>query len=203
MAHTVGLPIKPTFFATAPDFRKWLEKHHGAGRELWVGFHKRGSGRPSITWPESVDQALCFGWIDGQRKSIDDTSYAIRFTPRRRGSTWSSVNVRRVEVLKDAGLMRPAGLRAFEQRREGKTAIYGYEQTKTARLDTAAMRTFRANKKAWRFFEGQAPSYRRAAVWWVISAKKEETRRRRLAVLIEDSEQGRTIPPLTRRTTRP
>jgi uncharacterized protein YdeI (YjbR/CyaY-like superfamily) len=188
----------PTFFATASEFRSWLEQHHDDTHEIWVGFYKKGSGRPSITYPEAVDEALCFGWIDGVRKSLDQESYVNRFTPRRRGSNWSMVNIKRAEELTRLGLMRPAGLRAFEKRAEQKSGTYSYEQRNSARLDAVSERRFRANRKAWEFFQRQAPSYRKAAVWWVVSAKKEETRRRRLAVLIEDSERGQTIPPLTR-----
>ena len=191
--------MKPTFFATPSAFRTWLKKHHEQRRELLVGFYKKDSHKPSITWPESVDQALCFGWIDGVRKSVNDVSYAIRFTPRKPGSTWSDVNVRRVEELRKLGLMDPAGIRAFERRQDDTTDIYSYEQGKAAKLDAAAERTFRANQKAWQFFQDQAPWYRRTAIWWVVSAKKEETRLRRLATLIEDSARGRTIAPLTRR----
>ena len=130
--------MEPTFFATPEDFRAWLEEHHDTETELLVGFHKKGSGRPSITWPESVDQALCFGWIDGVRRRIDDDSYSIRFTPRKQRSTWSAVNVRRVGELTELGLMRPAGVAAFERRSDDRTAIYAYEQRKTAELDPRA-----------------------------------------------------------------
>ena len=130
--------MEPTFFATPEDFRAWLEAHHDTATELLVGFHKKGSGRPSITWPESVDQALCFGWIDGVRRRIDDDSYSIRFTPRKQRSNWSVVNVRRVGELTELGLMRPAGLAAFERRSDDRTAIYAYEQRKAAKLDADA-----------------------------------------------------------------
>ena len=193
------MPDKPRFFATPKTFRAWLETDHEKKRELSVGFYKKGSGKQSLTWVESVEQALCFGWIDGVRKSIDGVSYTIRFSPRKPRSTWSAVNAARVEELRSQGLMRPAGLRAFEQRREDKTGTYAYEQRKNAKLDGAAERLFRANKKAWQFYQDQAPWYRRTAAWWVVSAKKEETRQRRLATLIEDSAQGRTIAPLARR----
>jgi uncharacterized protein YdeI (YjbR/CyaY-like superfamily) len=186
-----------TFFPTQADFRKWLEKHHETTNELWVGFHKKGSGKPSITWPQAVDEALCFGWIDGIRKSIDDTSYMIRFTPRKKTSTWSAVNIKRAKELIDLGLMRPAGVRAFEKRSEEKSAIYSYER-KNATLPGPYERRLRANKTAWSFFQSQAPSYQKAAIWWIISAKKDETKLRRLASLIEDSEKGKTIAPLTR-----
>lgn len=192
--------MQPTFFATPSDFRTWLEEHHGSAKELWVGFYKKASGRPSITWPEAVDQALCFGWIDGVRKGIDQTSYAIRFTPRRARSIWSAVNVRRAAELTDLGLVRPAGRKAFDERAEERSGIYSYEQKNAAELDARYEKAFRANKRAWEFFQAQAAWYRRAAIWWVMSAKKQETRSRRLAKLIEDSEQGRTVGPLTRPT---
>jgi uncharacterized protein YdeI (YjbR/CyaY-like superfamily) len=184
---------QPTFFASPAALRRWLQKHHDKRLELWVGFHKKGSGKPSITWPESVDEALCFGWIDGVRKRIDDTSYVIRFTPRKRGSIWSSVNVKRVAELTGAGRMQPAGLRAFEARKEAKSGIYSYEQKTAARLDDADERRFRANKKAWEFFQAQPPSYKHLMIWRVISAKKAETRLKRLAMLIEYSAQRRRV----------
>ena len=191
--------MEPTFFATPDDFRAWLQEHHETESELLVGFHKKGSGRPSITWPQSVDQALCFGWIDGVRRRIDDDSYSIRFTPRKARSTWSAFNVKRVGELTAEGLMRPAGLAAFERRSDDRTAIYSYEQRKTATLEPEQEQRFKANKKAWEWFQAQPPSYRRTATYWVISAKKAETRQRRLERLIADSAAGRTIPPLTPR----
>jgi uncharacterized protein YdeI (YjbR/CyaY-like superfamily) len=190
--------MEPIFFETPAEFRAWLEEHHADEAELLVGFHKKGSGRPSMTWPESVDQALCFGWIDGVRRGIDEHSYTIRFTPRKARSTWSVVNVKRAQELVEEGLMRPAGLAAFERRSEDRSGIYAYEQREEAKLDPAAEKEFRANRKAWAFFSDQAPSYRRTAMHWVIRAKKEETRRRRLKTLIEDSAAGRTLRHLTR-----
>ena len=190
--------MKPTFFATPSEFRKWLEKHHEKAKALWVGFYKKSSGTLSITWPEAVDQALCVGWIDGIRKRIDDVSYAIRFTPRKPHSTWSTVNIKRAEALSKLGLMRPAGLNALAARRRDKSGIYSYEQRKTASLSKTHEQQFRADKTAWAFFQSQAHWYRRTAVWWVVSAKKEETRRKRLATLIRASARGKTIPPLTR-----
>jgi len=191
--------MEPIFFATPAEFRTWLEEHHAQATELWVGFYKKGSNKPSIIWPESVDAALCFGWIDGVRKGIDDTSYMIRFTPRKPGSIWSAVNVKNVLALTNLGRMRPAGLKAFEQRTDAKSRIYAYEQ-ENAKLDDAHEQQFRANKKAWDVFQAQAAWYRRTAIWWVVSAKREETRLKRLATLIGDSEQGRTIRQLTRPT---
>ena len=193
------MPTQPTFFATPDEFRAWLAANRDAEPELLVGYHKKGSGRPSITWPESVDQALCFGWIDGVRRRVDDTSYSIRFTPRRARSIWSAVNIARMKELIAAGLVHPAGLAAFEQRADERSAIYAYEQRRGAAFDADAEREFRANPAAWTFFEGQPPSYRQTAIYWVVSAKKDETRRRRLATLIEDSANGRRIGPLTPR----
>jgi uncharacterized protein YdeI (YjbR/CyaY-like superfamily) len=184
------------FFATAAAFRKWLERHHGSERELFVGFYKRGTGRPSLTWPESVDEALCFGWIDGVRRRIDEESYEIRFTPRKAESTWSRVNVERMAELERAGRVAPAGRAAFARRSEKRSGTYSYEQRHRAKLDAASERRFRAARAAWKWFEAQAPGYRRTAIFWVVSAKREETRRRRLEQLIECSAAGRAIPPL-------
>jgi uncharacterized protein YdeI (YjbR/CyaY-like superfamily) len=178
------------FFKSPADFRKWLQKHHASAKEQWVGFHKKGSGRQSITWPESVDQALCFGWIDGIRKTIDDVSYKIRFTPRRPGSIWSAVNIKRVEELSKNGLMDPAGLKAFEARKEYKSGIYSYEQ-RSAELPAPYEKLLNQNKTASEFFHAQPAWYRKQAFWWVVSAKKEETRLKRLEKLIEKCTQGR------------
>ena len=181
--------MKPTFFKTPADFRSWLERHHARADALLVGFYKKESGKPSITWPESVDEALCFGWIDGIRRRIDDIRYSIRFTPRRRGSIWSNVNTKRVvELIKDKR-MRPAGVKAFEARDPKKTGIYSFER-ETATLPAEFEKAFRANTKAWKFWEAQPPGYRRLAAYFVTSAKQDETRRRRLDVLIRDSAQG-------------
>ena len=192
--------MRPTFFETPVEFRAWLAAHHQTARELWVGFYKKGSGRPGITWPESVDEALCFGWIDGVRKSIDEASYMIRFTPRAARSTWSAVNIRRVAELTAQGRMELAGLQAFEKRTESKSRIYAYEQGKEAGLDEASEREFCRHPKAWKFFQAQPPWYRRTASWWVMSAKKDETRQKRLATLIADSEGRRSIRQLNRKS---
>ncbi|MEA2164961.1 MAG: hypothetical protein QOK37_3088 [Thermoanaerobaculia bacterium] len=184
--------MPPTFFATPAAFRKWLATHHDKETELLVGFYKKDSGRPSITWPESVDQALCFGWIDGVRRRIDDVSYSIRFTPRKAVSNWSAINIARVAELTKLGQMHDAGLRAFERRREDKSAIYAYENA-VRTLAPDDEKRFRANKKAWAFFSTQAPSYQRVAIYWVTSAKREETRQRRLATLIDDSTSHRRL----------
>ena len=189
---------EPTFFPEPADFRAWLEENHERAAELWVGFHKKATGRPSITWPEAVDQALCFGWIDGIRKSLGDESYVIRFTPRKPRSTWSAVNIARAQELVAEGRMRPAGLAAFEARSDDRSAIYSYEQRREVRLAPDQEREFRANQRAWEFFQAQRPSYRRPALWWVVSAKREETRARRLRTLIEDSANGRRLRHLSR-----
>ena len=191
--------MRPTFFATAGELREWLERNHATAAELFVGFYRRGSGKPSITWQELVDEELCFGWIDGIRQGIDEVSYTNRITPRKPRSTWSAVNVARAQELIRLGRMHPAGLKAFERRTDERSAIYSYEQRKSARLERGAERSFRANQKAWTFFQAQAPGYRQAATWWVISAKREETRKKRLATLIADSALGRAIGPLRRR----
>lgn len=188
--------MKPTFFKSPNEFRRWLDEHHATAQEFWVGFYKKASGKPSISWPESVDEALCFGWIDGIRKSVDDESYAIRFTPRKPRSIWSAVNIRRVEELESQGRMRPSGRKAFEARVENRSGVYSYEQ-RSAELDGDYGEEFRRNEEAWRFFQAQPASYRKAANWWVLSAKKEETRVRRLGKLIEDSAAGRRIAQFT------
>ena len=189
-----------SFFETALEFRSWLERHHESARELWVAFHKKGTGRPSITWPESVDEALSFGWIDGVRKSLSAEAYVIRFTPRKRGSIWSRVNIERVQVLIREGRVRPAGLRAFEARDAKKSGIYSFEQRDAAKLSPAELKQFRANARAWSFFESQPPSYRKTAIWWIVSAKRPETRARRLTTLITDSAAGTRVAPLRRNT---
>jgi uncharacterized protein YdeI (YjbR/CyaY-like superfamily) len=190
--------MEPTFFATPAELRAWLERHHADRRELVVGFYKKASGRPSITWQEAVDEALCFGWIDGVRHSHGPDSYTNRFTPRRPRSNWSAVNVRRVEQLIAEGRMTPAGLAAFEARTGDRTGTYSYEQRRNAALDAGQEERFRAVPEAWEWFSARAPSYRRAAIHWVTSAKRPETRERRLATLIEDSAAGRPVKPLAR-----
>jgi uncharacterized protein YdeI (YjbR/CyaY-like superfamily) len=188
----------PIFFAKLSELQAWFEKNHDKASEIWVGFHKKGSGKSSISWPESVDEALCFGWIDSVRRRVNDTSYTNRFTKRKARSTWSAVNIRRAKELISLGRMQTAGIKAFEQRSDERSAIYSYEQRQSAKLSGAFERQFRANKKAWKFFRAQAPWYQRVAAFWVVSAKKDDTRLKRLAKLIEDSENWRTIPPLTR-----
>ena len=176
----------PTFFRTSADFRKWLEENHATAAELWVGFYRRASGKPSITWPESVDEALCFGWIDGIRKRVDEVSYKIRFTPRRRGSTWSAINIKRARELTKGKRMRPTGLKAFEARLEYRSGIYSYEQ-RPVELPEKYAKLIKKNKAAWDFFQAQPPSYRKMINWYIVSAKKEETRSQRIEKLIAAS----------------
>src|SRR5262245_12962548 len=170
----------------------WLEENHATATELWVGFYKTNSGKSSITWPESVDQALCFGWIDGIRKRVDEISYQIRFTPRRRGSIWSAINIKRVKELVRQNQMRPTGLKAFAARIENKSGIYSYEQ-RSAELVEPYATHLKKNKCAWNFFRTQPQSYRKMIGWWIISAKKEETRMARLAKLISESAKGKRL----------
>jgi uncharacterized protein YdeI (YjbR/CyaY-like superfamily) len=184
------------FFETGADLREWLAANHDTADELWVGMYRKATGRPSITWPEVVDEVLCYGWIDGIRRSIDDTSYTNRITPRRKGSNWSAINIRRVGELEAEGRMTDAGRRAFALRDEAKSRIYSYER-EAAAFDGEVEASFRANDVAWSWFKRAAPSYRKAATYWVTSAKRPETRERRLAILIEHSAEGRQVPPLT------
>jgi uncharacterized protein YdeI (YjbR/CyaY-like superfamily) len=190
--------MAPTFFATPAKLRAWFTRHHAKEQELWVGFHTKASGSPSVTWPEAVDEALSVGWIDGVRKRIDATSYEIRFTPRRAGSTWSTVNIGRARALISEGRMRPAGLAAFEARSEDRSGRYSYEQRGEVTLDREYERELRADAEAWKDFSSRPPSYRKTVVWWVMSAKREETRRRRLATLMESSRRRELIPPFIR-----
>jgi len=186
--------MQPTFFKTATAFRRWLVRHHADTPELVIGFYKKGSGQGGITYPEALDEALCFGWIDGVRRGRDDVSYTIRFTPRKPRSRWSAVNVRHAKRLIEAGRMQPAGMAAFEKR-EGDRAGYSYEERPTT-FAPAYAKQFRAAKGAWRFFQAQPPGYRRTATFWVMSAKREPTRARRLASLIACSARGERIPML-------
>jgi uncharacterized protein YdeI (YjbR/CyaY-like superfamily) len=184
--------MKPLFHKSAVEFREWLERNHQTANELWVGFYKRDSGRAGITYSEALDEALCFGWIDGIRKSVGKISYTIRFTPRRPDSIWSQVNTARVRKLTETGRMRPPGLQAFQERDRKKSAKHSYER-KRSRLDADSEKRFQSQKTAWDFFQAQAPWYRRTATWWVVSARKEETRLKRLATLIKDSAEGRRL----------
>lgn len=186
------------FFDSAANFRHWLEDHHTEAGELVLGFHKKATGRGGIAYPEAVDEALCFGWIDGIRRRVDDASYSVRFTPRRKRSVWSEVNIRRVGELKAEGRMRPAGLAAFETLEDGDGRRYSYEAHHSVALDPAYEAGFQADGPAWEFFLAQAPSYRQAATFWVMDAKREETRRRRLATLMDDSAHRRRLRQLSR-----
>jgi len=194
--------MKLRFFRTPADFRKWLEKYHGSHRELWVGYYKTGSGKASMTWPESVDEALCFGWIDGLRKRVDASSYTIRFSPRRATSIWSAVNIKRAQELTARGRMRPAGLRAFAKRKEYRSGIYSYEQRSATLVEPYAAR-LKKNRAAWKFFRAQPPYYQKTMNWWVVSAKREATRLKRLNRLEDDSARGRRVGEATRPAVRP
>jgi uncharacterized protein YdeI (YjbR/CyaY-like superfamily) len=184
--------MKIKYFKSAKNFRNWLKKNHATTQELWVGYYRKASGQPSITWPESVDEALCFGWIDGLRKGVDDLRYTIRFTQRRQGSIWSAVNIKRARELSEKGLMKPTGVAAFAARRENRSGIYSYEQ-RSANLDGTYEKRLRRNKAAWDFFYAQPPSYRKAIGWWIVSAKQEATRLKRLEKLIRESAKGERL----------
>lgn len=184
--------MTPTFFETPEAFRAWLEANHASAPELLVGYWKVGSGRPSMTWPQSVDQALCFGWIDGVRRSIDAESYSIRFTPRKPGGVWSRINIAKFEALEAAGLMTPAGRAAFERGGPARTDRYSFENP-LRELTPEELEGFQANSAAWADWQARPASYRKAALHWIHSAKRPETRARRLTTLIEDSAQGRKI----------
>jgi len=188
---------KPIFFASPQEFYDWLEEHHETETEVYVGYYKKATGLPSLTWSEAVDQALCFGWIDGRVNRIDDERHMQRFTPRKPSSNWSKVNVEKVSRLKRAGLMRPAGMVAFDKRSDEKTGIYSFEREGAA-LPPEYENRLRANSAAAEYFNGRPPWYRRTATHWVVSAKREETRLRRLAQLIEDSAKGLDVKPLRR-----
>jgi uncharacterized protein YdeI (YjbR/CyaY-like superfamily) len=184
-----------TYFASATEWRAWLAANHESATELLVGFHKTRTGRPTLTWSESVDQSLCFGGIDGVRRSVDEARYAIRFTPRKPSSGWSQINLEKVKALEGAGLMHDAGRRAHAAR--GERPRYSYEQRKEARLTKADIETFRGNATAWEYFSSQPPGYRHVATFWVVSAKKRETQMRRMARLIADSAARRRIDAVT------
>ncbi|MDP9097720.1 MAG: YdeI/OmpD-associated family protein [Verrucomicrobiota bacterium] len=190
---TAKKPDQPLFFPTPNALRQWFAKNHERVPELWVGYYRKDSGRPGITWPESVDEALCYGWIDGIRKKVDDESYKVRFTPRRAKSTWSAVNIARVAALTGEGRMQPAGVAAFARRVESNSARYSFENRESARLSADDEREFRHDPVAWEFFQRQPAGYRRLAAWWVISAKRSETRRTRLQRIIAESRARRRI----------
>ena len=185
-----------SFFTTAADFRLWLEKNHDTAKELIVGYYKTGSGIPGMTWSESVDQALCYGWIDGVRKSIDKDRYCIRFTPRKPKSIWSTININKIDALSQQGLMKPEGLAAFNLRQEHRSGIYTYENEEV-KLSEDFEILFRSDQQAWLFFQSLPPSYRKPAVNWVMSAKQEATSRKRLEELIRDSRAGKKIKQLS------
>ena len=189
----------PLFFPTAADFRVWLRRHHEAEKELIVGFYRKGCGRPSITWPESVQEALCFGWIDGVRRKIDDESYTIRFTPRKPSSIWSKINLATMEGLLAEGRVASAGRKVYEARDRAKTNRYSFERAE-ARFSREQENLFRRDKKAWSFWTAQVPSYQKPATWWVVSAKQPATQEKRLKLLIEHSAKGVKIPQLRRTT---
>ena len=187
--------MEPLFFEDQVKLRKWFEKNHTIKDEALIGFYKKSSGKPSITWEESVDEALCFGWIDGIRKSIDDISYTIRFTPRRSTSNWSTKNINRVEELIKLKQMKPAGLAAYKKRKEEKSHTYSFEQGMVA-LDKKYESILKKNKKAWEYFNSRVPSYKKPVIHWVMSAKQEATRLKRLETLISSSEKGEVIPQM-------
>lgn len=188
--------MEPLFFASPDELREWFEAHADTERELWVGYYRKATGRPSLTWPQAVDEALCVGWIDGVRKSLDEERFIQRFTPRQRRSTWSAVNIQRAQELIAEGRMRPAGLAAFERRSDDRSAIYAYEQRHEARFAPEEQAAFEANEAAHAFWERQPAGYRKNSTYWVTSAKRPETRARRLAQLIEDSAAGRRVGAL-------
>ncbi|MBL7913035.1 MAG: YdeI/OmpD-associated family protein [Bacteroidia bacterium] len=184
--------MKPTFFPKPSDFRKWLNKNHKKEKELLVGFYKVSSGKPSISWPQSVDEALCFGWIDGVRRSINEESYCIRFTPRKPKSIWSAINVKKIEELTKKGLMKPEGVAAFKLLAENKSKIYSHEN-KTKKLSPTYEKKFKTNKKAWEFFTTQAPSYQKVMIHWIMTAKQEKTQLSRLEKTISESAKQKRV----------
>lgn len=183
---------EPIFFPTPAKWRAWLHKNHGKFTELWVGFHKKETGRPTMTWSESVDEALCYGWIDGICKTHGDGSYRMRFTPRKLKSIWSNVNTAKVAALTAAGKMMPAGIAAFARRDPVRSGIYSFEKKPV--MTPEMVKAFKKNKAAWAYFEKQAPYYRRVATNFVVSAKKAETQERRFALLVECSAKGERLP---------
>jgi len=185
--------MQPIYFQTPGEFRAWLHEHHGTATELLVGMRKVGSGQPFMSWPESVDEALCYGWIDGVRKRVDDAAYTIRFSPRRKGSIWSEVNIAKARALIEQGRMMPAGLAVFESRDEERSGVYSFERKAPAELTANEKRAFQADRKAWAFFETVAPSYQRAVLHWVVSAKQASTRARRLEKVIATCAEARKL----------
>jgi uncharacterized protein YdeI (YjbR/CyaY-like superfamily) len=193
----VTRPDDPIFFESPDELRDWFAANHQTADELWLGSYKKATGKPSVTWSEAVDEALCVGWIDSTRYSLDDERSAQRFTPRRKGSNWSAVNIAKIKELTEQGRMRPAGIAAFEARTEARSGVYAYEQRHQARLEPEDEARLRANEDAWAWFSARPPSYRTAATYWIVSAKRPETRAKRLDTLIEDSAAGRMVKPLT------
>ena len=189
--------MKPIFFTSSTQLRQWFEENADTAQEVWVGYYKKGVAKPCITWSKSVDEALCISWIDGIRQSIDQVSYANRFTPRKPKSNWSAVNIQKVEALTKMGRMKPAGLAAFNQRTDQNSRVYSFEQ-KMVQLEEPQLKKFQENERAWTYFKQQAASYQKQAIWWVVSAKQEETRLRRLEQLINDSEQGQRLSQFRR-----
>jgi len=187
--------MKPTFFKNQKELRQWFEKSYDKRHEIWIGFYKMDSGKANFTWSQSVDQALCFGWIDGIRKSIDEVSYMIRFTPRNSKSNWSAINIKKIKELTKLGLMHRAGIEVFKKREEKRCEIYSFEQNKVKLSKTYELK-FKSNKKAWKFFQSLPPSTKKPSIWWVMSAKKEETQIKRLDTLIKSSEEKIVIPQL-------
>ena len=185
--------MTPHFFTTPKDFREWLDKNYQKETELLVGFYKTGSGKQSITWPQSVDEALCYGWIDGVRKSLGEDSYTIRFTPRRPTSIWSAINIAKMEDLMAKNLVKPAGIAAYEKRKEHKSKIYSHEQKETAELPADMEKAFKANKPAWEFFIKQAPSYRKVMLHHITTAKQDKTKQSRFETLVKASAEGKRV----------
>lgn len=191
-----GTPTSPRFFRTPADLRAWFERNHDQGGALWVGYYKKATGLPSVTWPESVDAALCFGWIDGLKRSVDERSYTLRFTPRRKRSHWSARNLGRMQALIAQGLVAEPGLAAYERRDRRDDKRASYERSETVALPDEYQRQLKANPAAWKYFRNARPSYRKQVTWWVVRAKREATRRRRLNLLVESCAEGDLIPPL-------
>lgn len=187
--------MEPCYFANPTELKKWFQAHFNKDRELWIGYYKKKSGEPSVTWPESVDEALCFGWIDGIRKSIDEDRYMIRFTPRKPKSNWSQVNIKRIKALIKEGRVHKSGMEIYKKREVSKSRSYSFEQV-SLKLIPEYEQIFTKNDKAWKFFQAQVPSYRKPCIQWVMSAKQEETRLKRLNTLITDSAEERFIAPM-------
>lgn len=184
------------YFKSQAEFRQWLERNHDKSSELWVGLHKKNSNKPSVSYKEAVDEALCFGWIDGVRKSVNETSYTIRFTPRKPGSIWSRINIKRANELKEFGLIKPSGLRAFEGRDPKKADLYSFEN-EPRKLAPEFEKRFKKNRKAWSFFEALPPFFKKTSVFWIMSAKKEETRLRRLKMFMDSCARGERLGVIT------